>query len=353
MEKNRTINNHYVPQFYMKYWSNNNKHVYVYKTIVPNEYFPYWKIKSIKNTAVGKDIYTFYDGQIENDDFEKLTSEIESKSKIIMDNIIKKGKLDTIEIEYLIKFIILSKYRTPKAFKVITEFLVNHTEKLFNELTKKLLNYDNQILKNPKNKKKINTKKIVDNQFFDAKSAMIPLSIKANTEDSLLDLEAAAGREAIINIIERLLTEGIELETLKRQKWEIIKALPGIYFPTSDNPVVSLMVKDELIYLNEVFGLKDSIIFMPLTPNYIIITYIDNKIDVKRLNKSKQRQREIVKYICTNAYSEIYNISEYDKVRELQPRVVSEEIFKSIKNSMESYNENNKKLIDDIYGKGK
>ena len=48
MMKDITHRNHYVPQFYLKNWSNDGNKLWVYSLLVPHVKVPYWKEKSIE-----------------------------------------------------------------------------------------------------------------------------------------------------------------------------------------------------------------------------------------------------------------------------------------------------------------
>lgn len=47
-----THNNHYVPQFYLKNWSQDGNSIFVYNLLVSDSRIPYWGRKKIKSTAV-------------------------------------------------------------------------------------------------------------------------------------------------------------------------------------------------------------------------------------------------------------------------------------------------------------
>ena len=57
-----THNNHYVPEFYLRNWSNDGKKIFVYSLLVSNTNVPYWEQKSIRSTAVWNDYYNFHGG---------------------------------------------------------------------------------------------------------------------------------------------------------------------------------------------------------------------------------------------------------------------------------------------------
>ena len=87
-ENNITHDNHYVPHFYLKNWSLDGKHIYVYSLLVSDSRVPYWTHQYIKSTAVWNDFYTRNNGKSEIDDFERwFNSEFESPAQKVLDNI--------------------------------------------------------------------------------------------------------------------------------------------------------------------------------------------------------------------------------------------------------------------------
>lgn len=77
--KNRTKNNHYIPQVYLKSWSKENK-LYVFEKIAPNPNYPVWSRKNIKSVASGNEIYNIEIDGVMDDSLEEIFSKnIESK----------------------------------------------------------------------------------------------------------------------------------------------------------------------------------------------------------------------------------------------------------------------------------
>lgn len=93
-EKQITHNNHYVPQFYLKNWSEDRNTIFTYPLLVSNENVPYWNRESIRNIAVWRDLYTRKIEQQEIDDFESwFDREFEMPMKPVLDKLLRDKKL--------------------------------------------------------------------------------------------------------------------------------------------------------------------------------------------------------------------------------------------------------------------
>ena len=106
--------NHYVPQFYLKNWSQDGNNIYVYSILVSDSRVPYWSLRRIKSTAVWNDFYTRKVGQNEIDDFEKwFDREFETPAKKVFDSLKNNHNLNKDESEVLSRFVAAQHLRTP------------------------------------------------------------------------------------------------------------------------------------------------------------------------------------------------------------------------------------------------
>ena len=90
--KQITHDNHFVPQFYLKQWSDDDLHIWAYRLLVSNINVPKWNYRSIDRVACLRDLYTLHENGEDIDDFEKwLEADFEnpvsnSLSKVLKDN---------------------------------------------------------------------------------------------------------------------------------------------------------------------------------------------------------------------------------------------------------------------------
>lgn len=116
---NITHNNHYIPQFYLKNWSQDGNTIFVYSLLVPDSRIPCWSRKQIKSTAVWNDFYTRNAGEKEIDDFEKwFGKEFESPVKKIFDDLLNGHTLNENKSKRISRFIGAQYLRNPLALMI-------------------------------------------------------------------------------------------------------------------------------------------------------------------------------------------------------------------------------------------
>src|SRR2546430_11571898 len=67
----RTHDNHFLPQAYLKPWSQDGNQVWAYRILVSNQAVPPWTRRSIRGTAFHQHLYTEISEGQERDDFER------------------------------------------------------------------------------------------------------------------------------------------------------------------------------------------------------------------------------------------------------------------------------------------
>jgi len=83
-----THDNHYVPQFYLKNWSNDGNTIWVCRTLVSDKRIPYWTTSPISNLAFYRDLYTIKKNGEDADDLErKLNREFETPAYTVIEKI--------------------------------------------------------------------------------------------------------------------------------------------------------------------------------------------------------------------------------------------------------------------------
>ncbi|MGX7071649.1 DUF4238 domain-containing protein [Helcococcus kunzii] len=337
-------NNHYVPQFYLKNWSKDNKNIFVYKTIVPDKRVPIWNLQSIKKTATMRDLYTFYDGLEESDYFEKTFGGIESDVKNIIDDILITNKVNKHHLEKLVKYLTIQLYRTPRGIKLLIDFF-ERTMKKFSE--HEVDNLIQKSINKAKEKYKIKGKLKIrkDLEKIEFVSSFNPTRVKLNSKDNTIEISSVVVRESALNGINFLINYVYE-NNLKNQKWYLINALPGFSFPTSDNPVITFRKNINEINFTRGWGLENSIIMMPLSPKTILITKQGSDLNLDKSANLAFFQNTIFKIICDNADREIYCEDKNIDITKKRKRLVDREVFIHEEEKKQRSNEMNKEIIN-------
>lgn len=136
---NTPKNHHYIPQFFLKYFSIVDEHgsnnLWSFDRATKN-----YKLRGVKNVAALNKFYTYlHDGKEEN--LEGVFSQAESLAKSVIDKVIKKESIDDQEKADLAMFLALLKVRVPD-FKKWTE---EGGEKMYKKVNKMTFSNRTQV----------------------------------------------------------------------------------------------------------------------------------------------------------------------------------------------------------------
>lgn len=310
-----THNNHYVPQFYLKNWSNDGKTIYTYSLLVSNSKVPYWRNESIRSAAVWYDLYTRNIAQQEVDDFETwFDHEFESPVKPVFDKLLRGEQITKCERIIISRFVAAQHMRRPASLNRILEFERAEFPKAIEDTLQKL----NRILSSG------NTSAI--NKMPPVQSDLLPLKVTFDKEKSFVKAEAIVGKSTYLFAVKHLLTETIK--HMYGHRWSIIHAADGISFPTSDDPVICLNYRSENDYdFNGGWGLKNGNILMPISPQMLLFTQIGDKNSYSFLDNSLHWSSFFRKIIIQHAYRSVFADKPQKGMLEINPRIVNKNLY--------------------------
>lgn len=307
---------HFVPQFYLKYWSKDEKTIMVNRLLVSNKRIPKWQEKPIKGIAYYENLYM---GNIDNslsDKFEIwFDREVENPAKIVFDKINKGVKLNVGDHETITKFIVAQYIRTPIFFKKGIprwEEIIKDTLNNF-DFSKTVSNKDKQV-----------------NGETKLRGRYIPLfinkKIKEDSDSVLLNIETSVGKGYWLFAIEHVIEE--TLPKLPKYKWSVLQAPIGFQWPTSDNPVIMLNFYNDNTYdFKGGWGRNGTEIYMPITPNHILMTHIGEKRP-SYINVSLELAIIYRRFIIENAYEFIYAKRKIIGIERIRKRIEDSEVYK-------------------------
>lgn len=311
-----THNNHYIPQFYLKNWSQDGISIFAYSLLVPDSRIPYWSRKKIKSTAVWNDFYTRNEGQKEVDDFEKwFDREFESPVKKVFDNLLKGHDLDKDESEKLSRFVGAQYLRIPARLNGLMARWRTEMPTLFEEGLQKI---SKQLEANPQ---------IIRRQPQISEEAnLLPIKVSVNKEMGQVKVDSLVGKGMYLFALKHLLTKTISI--LGKHQWHIIHAADDVSFPTSDDPVICLNYNSEHEYdFKGGWGKKNGNIIMPISPKLLLITQIGSNIPGKQLDYSEPWSKFFRKIIIENAHRYVYAIEPQKGMLAINPRRVDAVLF--------------------------
>lgn len=323
-----THNNHYIPQFYLKNWSQDGSSIFAYSLLVPDTRIPYWNRRNIKSTAVWNDFYTRNEGIKEIDDFEKwFDKEFESPVKVVFDNLLKGHSLNEDESIKLSRFVGAQYMRTPAR---LNDLMARwHTE------MPPLLE---DVLQNTVKKLEANPQIISSQPQISEETKLLPIKVTVNKDIGQMKVDSLVGKGMYLFALKHLLTKTVKV--LEKHQWHVIQAANGVSFPTSDNPVICLNYNSEREYdFKGGWGKKNGNIIMPISPKLILITQIGSNISSKQLDNSEHWSKFFRKIIIEHAHRYVYAIEPQRGMLAINPRRVDAVLFEKEKSLMASWHE--------------
>lgn len=318
-----THRNHYVPEFYLKNWSQDGHMIQTYRILVSHPKVPYWEPQPISSSAMWYDFYTRVEDGKEIDDFEKRFNEqFETPAKPVIEKLLNEEKITYDERLVLSRFIFAQFVRTPAHYARQTEL----AEKLFPTIIEETaLNLPKMIKQRRISTFSCPTSKKETNLF--------PLKITRETENDRFKVDSIIGKGLYLHTLQRQLSS--VLKVAEMHDWRIIHAANDISFPTSDDPVICLNFNNITDYNFEGgWKKRNGCIFMPLSPRLLIFTQIGKKGPYSSLDYSEKYSLLFRNMIIQHAYRYVFSLHPQKGMLRLQPRVVNKLLFEQEKESM-------------------
>ena len=325
---NITHNNHYVPRFYLKNWSDDGKTIYTYSLLVANKDVPYWQRKSIKNVAVWYDLYTRRVNQQEIDDFEAwFDHEFESPAKPIFDKLLNNGKITKAESIIVSRFVAAQHIRTPAKLNEMLAW----GKKEIPHVIESTLSKMNRELANGRIHRRMQPPTESDE--------LLTIKINYDEEQALVHVNSVVGKSMYLYFVKHLLTNTVEY--MHNHCWHVVHAAKGISFPTSDDPVICLNYRNENDYdFNGGWGLKHGIILMPISPDKLLFTQIGDKGPYDLLSCSPHWSSLFRKMIIQHAHRAVFADKPQKGMLAINPRIVNNALYYEEQQSIANWHEN-------------
>jgi hypothetical protein len=306
-----THDNHYIPQFYLKNWSQDGNSIYAYSLLVPDSRIPYWSRKSIKSTAVWNDFYTRNEGEKEVDDFEKwFAREFESPAKNVFEKLLNGHNLDNEQSLILSRFVSAQHLRTPARLNTLMAQWRTEMPQILEDTMQKV---SKQIEAHPQ---------IISSQpQISEEVKLIPIKVTVNKDMQQVQVNSLIGKGMYLFALKHLLTKTVS--AMEKHKWYVIHAANGVSFPTSDDPVICLNYNSGNDYdFNGGWGKKNGNVIMPISPTLLLITQIGSNIPFTKLDYTVQWSKFLRKIIIEHAHRYVYAIEPQKGMLAIKPRRV-------------------------------
>lgn len=314
----RSRDNHFVPQFYLKRWSTNGNTVWDYRTIVhhPNE--PVWKRSSIKNSACWKDLYTQHNQETIHTEIEDFFSiNVETPSIPAFQKIDNGESLNSRDISTLVNLLIAQLFRTPYAMfkeaRIIRGSFAKVVQKTAETVALELSS--GNIASNM-----MNRGNYAGNRPFPA----TPLSYKLDRSTDEMRVSTTLGRQQFLSAFGNLYN-GVVGEALRSYLWRIIRLPIGVELPTSDNPVAvfGLSPLDGRIVFDVGIGVPNAIIIFPLDTRHMLFTQVGiPAYQLLKFEPNTHYSDLFIRAIIQNAGLHIYAKKKIRPILNIRPREI-------------------------------
>lgn len=330
-----TRDNHYVPQMYLKQWSDDGIRVCAYRILVSHANVPEWTYRSISQAAFLRDLYTEIEDGKEVDEYEKwLASEFENPVQESIRKVLKDNPLSPLDWERLASFLGAQDVRTPLNYLESIE----RWEKTLPDLLKTTMEESVRKLEKKENLD------LANSSFEDALQLSDKIlqvetvaSDESETGQAYIKAEMTVGRNLWLQSQKRALTKTVN--ALKNHKWCIVRPARGFQWFTSDHPVVKLNYYAKGSYdLKGGWGKKGGNIFMPISPRHLLFTQIGDDLP-DRLTFSSDNTRQLQRFISERALRWIFAHKPMKFISKLRPRHVNPEVFKHEEDQWKSWHE--------------
>lgn len=325
-------NNHYIPRMYLAYWGENKK-IWVYKLLVPDEKVPLWSPKSIKYTASFDNLYVNYHNDAEYDDIEHYIAEnVEDQAKDVIDKICANKELTSNDWEILSVYVAVQYIRTPGFYMNMRELCPGAFSCASSELNRELT-----VEKN-----------LTSEHLSGSNSNLIPIDVKPIKENDgsfYLQIGLVLGKGVWLNqIIHTLSEDSVLLEWFKDYNWSVVTAPDDKKWPTCDNPVVLCDTKDDqIIRVAPTSGLsvEDRAVIFPVSPEKALIGANSRQFP-RYMQADDSLYTMIKRAIADNALLYIYSSEEDVSMHTIRKRVVDVDEYRRVKAEFDNWHDNYK-----------
>lgn len=335
-----THDNHFVPQLYLKQWSDDGIHIWSYRILVSHEKVPEWINRPIRGVAFQPDLYTSFENGKEIDEFEKwLEEDFEKPVQESIKKVLKNNDLSALDWERLATFLGAQDVRTPLSYIDSMERWRKTLPKLMQDTMEKSVNK----LEDMKSRgEKPHNPPITDNQFLKTTlTIQIQPPNESDTEHGYIRASINTGRALWIESQKLLLSKTIT--ALQGHKWSIVHPAKGYQWFTCDHPVIKLNYYDNGNYdLKGGWGNKGTNIFMPISPRHLLFTQIGDEF-ADRFTLSAEQTRKFQGFIAERSFRWIFAHRPLEFISKLRPRHVNPVVYSQEKEQWENWHEQQSK----------
>lgn len=313
-----TRDNHFVPQFSLRRWTDRGPRVMAYRILVSRAEVPEWTTRSIKGVAFHRDLYTVLSSP-ELDEFERwINTEFEQPALETIDRVVNGKALTARDQERLGSFFAAQDVRTPASFFESQERWLAQLPETFQQML-------NDSVAKLEAAHRAGTPLPAPapgpNPFADA----LRISITPHDEGrSAIRVRVSSGRAFWIGQMRSLLT-GRAVATLRAHKWSIVEPHGTSEWFTSDHPTIRLNFYSLDNYgFGGGWGRENCDLFLPLSPRHLLYAQVGTA-HPERFTFGQLHTRFIQRILAERAHRWIFAREPVPTVAQDRPRIVDAE----------------------------
>lgn len=258
--------NHFVPQGLLRRWSLDGNSLYAYDLVVPDRRVPEWSPRSIRSSAVLRDLYTTVEDGVESDTIEKwFTTEIETPGLEASERLTSGKSSTKADWHAIVRLYVLQLTRTPQDYFEQIKRWERDMPELLERTTREAL----QQLEDARAEGRALEAPAEPNAFSD----LFRTEIRANQEaetGGVVTTTVTLGRRLWLAGIRHLL-EGRAMAQLLGYHWSILRPAPGFEWPITDQPALRLAYEGpQQIGFQAGVGQRRADLMMPLSPTHML-----------------------------------------------------------------------------------
>lgn len=303
-------NNHFVPQAYLRRWSDDGHKIYAYRTLVADSRQPLWELKSVRSVAFHRHLYTgFADGE-EVDEFETwIKSEFEDPVMDVLDRVWSDSPLRRHDWERLAMFVAAQDMRTPTRFlESMERWSAEIPASLERSIRGGLARSCDH--RRPRNGGRTDP--------ADSLSNFIDVQTQNNGSRPTIVAKVNVGRGFWLACTRYVLTGSASIA--RQHKWSIVSPHGTAEWFTSDHPVLRLNYYEPGKYdFKGGWGNEGTEIMCPLTPRHLLYTQIGREAPDSFAFPAVQTN-EIQRFLAERAHRWVFARNPTGAVGQFRPR---------------------------------
>lgn len=319
-----TRDNHFVPQAYLRRWSDGDGKVWCRRLLVNNPNVPEWRPRPPRALAFQTHLYTKVVAGAASDEVETwLEREFETPGQEAISKIVTDRRMTANDWAALIRYTASQDVRTPARY--------SENVKRWNEELPKLMSdslrccIEEWEAASPEERKAIRASSGQDPNRLD-----FPFRVTITPDPAgggLVTTETIPGRRMWLASIQLALKETIRV--LHQHRWSVMLAPQEVPWLTSDDPVVRLNYTSEREYnFGGGWGSKGSEFLFPLSPTHLLYTQIGHRHPA-RISPDRNLALRLQRIIAEHAHRWLYASAPLSKIGVIRARTVDAEMFAS------------------------